>query len=130
MKIKSIDGQSYILFSCIGKELENSIPPVFYKIKVEFKLGNLMTNEIISVEKADLDYLANGINNLVCGKNSNLYYTDLDEQLSLHFEDNKRENVLIKGKIRNIEYSYSLSCEFYVGYEDLKLFGRVSKLVL
>ncbi|AYZ36298.1 hypothetical protein EGY07_12265 [Chryseobacterium indologenes] len=122
MEISSIDNNSHILFHPFKKEYEDNINPLFLTTKVEVRIANLVTVEKLSIEKIDIDYIQKGLNNLFNKNIPRFAYEDLDKRFSLYFETGNNDEICINGEIRDIEYLYNLSFEFYTKNENIKDF--------
>lgn len=122
MKISSIYNDSHILFHPFKKESEDNTNPLFLATKVEVRIANLMTVEKLSLEKIDIDYIQKGLNNLFNKNIPRFVYEDLDKRFSLDFETGNNDEICINGEIRDIEYLYNLSFEFYTKNENIKDF--------
>lgn len=81
-----------------------------------------MTVEKLSLEKIDIDYIQKGLNNLFNKNIPRFVYEDLDKRFSLDFETGNNDEICINGEIRDIEYLYNLSFEFYTKNENIKDF--------
>lgn len=121
MKISSIDNDSYILFHPFKKEFAD-IGPLFLTTKVEVRIVNLTTIEKLSLEEIDINYIQKGLNNLFNKNIPRFAYEDLDKRFSLEFETENNDEICINGEIRDIEYLYNLSFEFYTKNENIKDF--------